>query len=109
MIANLLASEGFLTIEDLVAAEVSEIASIEGFDEDVAGEIKNRAEEFLAKGGVLPESSEEDLTEEEPATEGEAAQEEVETSPAQEAAEEQLTESKAEESTSQEEVKEEEK
>jgi transcription termination/antitermination protein NusA len=49
MIANLLALEGFLTIEDLSNAEISEIAAIEGFDEDVAKEIKNRASEYLQK------------------------------------------------------------
>ena len=49
MIANLLASEGFLTIEDIINSETSEIASIEGFDEDVATEIKKRAEEYLQK------------------------------------------------------------
>lgn len=49
MIANLLASEGFLTVEDLAGAEISEIQSIEGFDEDVAKEIKRRAEEYLQK------------------------------------------------------------
>jgi N utilization substance protein A len=49
MIANLLASEGFLTIEDLIESEISEIASIEGFDEDVAKEIKRRAEEYVQK------------------------------------------------------------
>lgn len=49
MIANLLASEGFLSVEDLAFAEISEIGSIEGFDEDVAKEIKKRAEEYLQK------------------------------------------------------------
>ena len=49
MIANLLASEGFLTIESLAQAEVSEITSIEGFDEEIAKEIKRRAEEYLQK------------------------------------------------------------
>ncbi len=49
MIANLLASEGFLTVESLAQSEISEIASIEGFDEDIAGEIKRRAEEYLQK------------------------------------------------------------
>ncbi len=52
MIANLLASEGFLTIEDLIDAEISEIASIEGFDEDVATEIKNRATEYKEKASA---------------------------------------------------------
>jgi N utilization substance protein A len=49
VIANLLASEGFLTVESLAEAEISEIASIEGFDEDIADEIKKRAEENLQK------------------------------------------------------------
>ncbi|MBU6140292.1 MAG: transcription termination factor NusA [Proteobacteria bacterium] len=49
MIANLLASEGFLSVESLAQSEISEIASIEGFDEDIAGEIKRRAEEYLQK------------------------------------------------------------
>jgi len=49
MIANLLASEGFLTVETLAQAEISEITGIEGFDEDIAKEIKKRAEEYLQK------------------------------------------------------------
>ncbi|MBL6664589.1 MAG: transcription termination factor NusA [Rickettsiales bacterium] len=49
MIANLLASEGFLDVDSLAQAEVSEIASIEGFDEDIAKEIKDRAQEYLQK------------------------------------------------------------
>ncbi len=49
MIANLLASEGFLTLESLAQAEVSEISAIEGFDEDIGKEIKRRAEEYLQK------------------------------------------------------------
>ena len=49
IIANLLASEGFLTIEDILESEISEIAAIEGFDEDVANEIKNRAQEYKEK------------------------------------------------------------
>lgn len=49
VIANLLASESFLTVESIAEAEISEIASIEGFDEEVAKEIKKRAEEYLQK------------------------------------------------------------
>jgi N utilization substance protein A len=49
MIANLLASEGFLNLESLAQAEISEISSIEGFDEEIAKEIKRRAEEYLQK------------------------------------------------------------
>ncbi len=49
MIASLLASEGFLNIESIANSEINEIASIEGFDEEIAKEIKNRAEEYLQK------------------------------------------------------------
>jgi transcription termination/antitermination protein NusA len=49
MIANLLAAEGFLSVEELAEAEISEIQSIEGFDEDIAKELKRRAEEYLQK------------------------------------------------------------
>jgi N utilization substance protein A len=49
MIASLLASEGFLTVESIVDADISDISSIQGFDEDIAKEIKRRAEEYLQK------------------------------------------------------------
>ncbi len=49
IIANLLAAEGFSTIEELASVETSEIAGIEGFDEDIAIEIKRRATEYLEK------------------------------------------------------------
>lgn len=49
IIANLLASEGFSSVEELAEAEISELAGIEGFDEDVAGEIKNRAKDYLER------------------------------------------------------------
>ncbi|RUT30208.1 transcription termination/antitermination protein NusA [Arsenicitalea aurantiaca] len=48
MVAQLLASEGFSSIEELAYIELGEIASIQGFDEETAGEIQNRAIEFLA-------------------------------------------------------------
>ncbi|MFT6077430.1 MAG: N utilization substance protein A [Myxococcota bacterium] len=49
IIANLLAAEGFSSVEELAEAEISEIGSIEGFDEDIAAEIKSRAIEALEK------------------------------------------------------------
>ena len=48
MVAQLLASEGFSSVEELAYIEVAEIASIQGFDEETAGEIQNRATEYLA-------------------------------------------------------------
>jgi N utilization substance protein A len=49
VVGQLLASEGFRSVEELAYVELAELASIEGFDEDTAGEIQNRAREFLAK------------------------------------------------------------
>ena len=47
MVAQLLASEGFSSLEEVAYVEPIEIASIEGFDEDTAGEIQARAAEYL--------------------------------------------------------------
>jgi transcription termination/antitermination protein NusA len=47
MVAQLLASEGFSSVEELAYIDASEIASIQGFDEETAGEIQSRATEFL--------------------------------------------------------------
>jgi transcription termination/antitermination protein NusA len=49
MIAGLLVQEGFETIEDLITTPVEEIATIEGFDENVAAELQRRAETFLTR------------------------------------------------------------
>ena len=47
MIAQLLASEGFATVEEVAYVPVEEITHIEGFDEDTAQEIQNRARDHL--------------------------------------------------------------
>ena len=49
VIAQLLASEGFSSVEEVALVEPSEIASIEGFDENTAAEIQTRAREHLEK------------------------------------------------------------
>ncbi|HEY1427130.1 MAG TPA: transcription termination factor NusA [Caulobacteraceae bacterium] len=49
VIAQLLVTEGFAAVEDVAYVEPSEIASIEGFDEDTAEEIQARAREYLDK------------------------------------------------------------
>jgi N utilization substance protein A len=49
VIGQLLASEGFNSVEELAMVDVKEIAGIEGFDEDTAGELQSRAQEYLAK------------------------------------------------------------
>src|SRR6187431_1573343 len=47
VVAQLLASEGFNTVEELALVDVKEIAGIEGFDADTAKELQERAQEFL--------------------------------------------------------------
>ncbi len=47
-VGQLLASEGFRNVEELAYVDLAELASIEGFDEDTAGEIQSRAQEHLA-------------------------------------------------------------
>ena len=49
VIAQLLASEGFSSVEEVAFVDTDEIASIEGFDEETAGEIQARAREHLEK------------------------------------------------------------
>jgi N utilization substance protein A len=47
VIAQLLASEGFASIEEVAYVALDEIAEIEGFDEDTAQEIQNRALDYI--------------------------------------------------------------
>jgi transcription termination/antitermination protein NusA len=49
VIGQLLASEGFNSVEELALVDTKEIAGIEGFDEDTAGELQTRARDYLAK------------------------------------------------------------
>jgi N utilization substance protein A len=49
VIAQLLVTEGFATVEDVAYVEPHEIAAIEGFDDETADELQTRAREFLDK------------------------------------------------------------
>jgi N utilization substance protein A len=49
VIAQLLVTEGFASIEEVAFVDLSEIAHIEGFDEHTANEIQTRAREYLEK------------------------------------------------------------
>jgi N utilization substance protein A len=49
MVAQLLTSEGFGAIEDLAFVPLEELAGIEGFDEETAAELQNRAREYLER------------------------------------------------------------
>ncbi|MCB1990497.1 MAG: transcription termination/antitermination protein NusA, partial [Geminicoccaceae bacterium] len=47
VIAQLLATEGFANVEDVAYSETDELAAIEGFDEEIAEALKERAAAFL--------------------------------------------------------------
>ena len=49
VVGQLLASEGFTSVEELALVDPKEIASIEGFDEETAEELQSRAKEFLER------------------------------------------------------------
>ena len=49
MVGQLLASEGFTSVEEVAYVDADELASIDGFDEDTASEIQARAREYLEK------------------------------------------------------------
>ncbi len=49
VIAQLLVTEGFASVEEVAYVDLDEIAQIEGFDEGTAEEIQNRARESLEK------------------------------------------------------------
>jgi len=46
-VAQLLASEGFTSIEDVAYVAVNELGAIEGFDEETAQELQTRAQEYI--------------------------------------------------------------
>ena len=49
MVGQVLASEGFTSVEEVAYVDAGEISSIDGFDEDTATEIQNRARDHLEK------------------------------------------------------------
>jgi N utilization substance protein A len=49
VIAQLLVTEGFATVEDVAYVDPEEIAAIEGFGEDTAEELQARARDYLEK------------------------------------------------------------
>jgi N utilization substance protein A len=53
VIAQLLVTEGFATIEDLAFVDNYEVAEIEGFDEDTAEELQARARDYLERQAAI--------------------------------------------------------
>lgn len=49
MMARLLVSEGFETIEELAYVELGDLLQIEGFDEDVSAELQARARDYIER------------------------------------------------------------
>jgi N utilization substance protein A len=49
VVGQLLASEGFTSVEELALVDGRELAGIEGFDEETANELQNRAREYLER------------------------------------------------------------
>ncbi len=47
IMGQLLVTEGFSSVEDISSASIKELASIEGFNEDIANELHNRANKHL--------------------------------------------------------------
>ncbi len=48
VIAQLLVTEGFSSVEDVAFVPIEELCEIEGFDEEIAEELRNRANEYLS-------------------------------------------------------------
>src|SRR6185436_11449123 len=48
-LAQLLVAEGFTSLEEVAYVEADEIASIEGLDDEIAGELQSRATEALER------------------------------------------------------------
>ncbi len=52
VIAHLLVSEGFSSVEEAAFVPVEDLANIEGFDEDIAGELQSRAKDWIEQQRV---------------------------------------------------------
>jgi transcription termination/antitermination protein NusA len=61
MVAQLLASEGFGSVDEVAYVDLGEIASIEGFDESTAEELQARAREFLERQDTELDTERKDL------------------------------------------------
>ncbi|HEY3917383.1 MAG TPA: transcription termination factor NusA [Stellaceae bacterium] len=61
VIAHLLVTEGFTSVEEVAFVAIEELASVEGFDETVAGELQQRAQTFLQEQNERFESRRKEL------------------------------------------------
>jgi len=58
-VAEVLVQEGFTSLEEIAYVPLDEILSIEGFDEEIANELRNRAKDALLTQAI---ASEEDIS-----------------------------------------------
>jgi N utilization substance protein A len=63
-VAEILVEEGFTTLEEVAYVPLEELSNIDGFDEDIAAELRARAKDALLTAAI---ASEEQLGEHEPA------------------------------------------
>jgi transcription termination/antitermination protein NusA len=61
VIAHLLVTEGFTSVEEVGYVPLSDLAGIEGFDEDVANELQQRARTFLQEQAERNEARRQEL------------------------------------------------
>jgi transcription termination/antitermination protein NusA len=61
VIAHLLVTEGFTSVEDVGFVPLGELSGIEGFDEDIANELQQRARTFLDEQNVKLEARRREL------------------------------------------------
>ncbi|MBC6983305.1 transcription termination factor NusA [Caulobacter sp. 17J80-11] len=61
VIAQLLATEGFSSLDEIAFVDEHEIATIEGFDEDTAQELQTRAREFLEREAAALDAKRKEL------------------------------------------------
>ena len=61
VIAQLLVTEGFSTVEDLAYVDENEVAAIEGFDEETAQELQARARDFLEREAAEQDAKRKEL------------------------------------------------
>jgi len=61
VIAHLLVTEGFTSVEEVAFVPINDLAGIEGFDETVASELQQRARVFLEEQNKLLEAKRKEL------------------------------------------------
>jgi N utilization substance protein A len=56
-VADILAQEGFTTLEEIAYVPLEEIAQIQDFDEEIANELRNRAKDALLTKAIASEEN----------------------------------------------------